>query len=647
MRTDDPLLTAEEKRQLRLRRRRLIITGASTALLLVLVLVSARPASHAIKRWQARRHAEKAFALIEQENWSEAQKEATAAYQLASSEPQAIRAVARFLSCVRQPQGLEFWDRLEKESALTRDDRREEATLALSLGEAARAAQDIDLLMANDGRAATARDWLLAAQLALQRGAPNESRDALQHVYQDATATTREKLQAAVLGLGLASSAPDQGENSTAEAWSRIEQLAQDQDQAGLDALTLLAQRALSGKAETLKSGKLKLNPKTDDSPTNARSSQPITNHPSPITASALADALDAHPLARAPQHLLSVDLRMKNAPNEKEKLIEGAIARWKDGDNVALVALATWLNGKAEFEHELAAIHLARALQTRELFLQHVDALGGLGRWGEIRQLLESERFPLDPVIAHMYLARCYAQLGQQIAAQNNWQRALEQAASEPGKLMTLADYAEKNGATKIAEQACDITLANAPKLRGAWQMKLRLAQREHVTSDIHDVLAAMLKLWPKDTAVQNDEAYCRLLLNSNSRNVEIRNPKTENSSGGTSVSSGSPSDLRPQTSDLRAIEQIAQRLVEREPSSLPHRTLLALVYLKQNRPATALRVYQKLQVPPTALTPSALAVHAAVLRANGNLEGAAQEASQVPRTALLPEEAELISGL
>ena len=60
------------------------------------------------------------------------------------------------------------------------------------------------------------------------------------------------------------------------------------------------------------------------------------------------------------------------------------------------------------------------------------MDALGALGRWDEIDRLLDSERFPLDPVIQHMYLARANAQLGQEAASKNNWQRALEAAADD-----------------------------------------------------------------------------------------------------------------------------------------------------------------------------------------------------------------------
>jgi hypothetical protein len=157
------------------------------------------------------------------------------------------------------------------------------------------------------------------------------------------------------------------------------------------------------------------------------------------------------------------------------------------------------------------------------------------------------------------------------------------------------------------------------------------------------------MLKHWPNDSAIQNDEAYQRLLLAGEEKadKLKAEKLKSDAAGGATAVSSGSASDLQSPISDLRAVEQLAKQLVQRDPASLPHRTLLALVYLKQNRPATALGVYEKLNVPPNALTPSALAVHAAVLKANGNLDDAVKEAAQVPRSALLPEEQALISDL
>ena len=194
-------------------------------------------------------------------------------------------------------------------------------------------------------------------------------------------------------------------------------------------------------------------------------------------------------------------------------------IAQWKNGDASDLLALATWLNGKKEFEKTLNAIPLEKALLGRELFLQYLDALGGLERWSEIKQLLLNDRYPLDPVVQHMYLARCNAQLGEKAAGENNWQRALEAAAGDPGKLITVGEYAEKNGIADVAQPAFDNAAQVSPKLRVAQQGRLRLAQRTGDTNKIHAVLAEMLKIWPNDAAVENDEGYLRLLLMSSNR--------------------------------------------------------------------------------------------------------------------------------
>src|SRR5881392_567415 len=108
------MLTAEELRLRSRRRRRLVVVIMLVLVVALVAVFGGKPIVHSIKAWQARRHAREAFALIDKEQWNDARKEATAAFQLWPNEPQALRAVARFLSRTRQPQALEFWDRLEK-----------------------------------------------------------------------------------------------------------------------------------------------------------------------------------------------------------------------------------------------------------------------------------------------------------------------------------------------------------------------------------------------------------------------------------------------------------------------------------------------------------------------------------------------------
>ena len=111
-RSTDIMLTAAEVEARDRKRRRLLIAAIVLVALVLAAVFGGKPGAHAVKAWQARRHARDAFALMEKEQWNEARKEATAAFQLWPDEPEAIRGGARFLSRTRQPQALEFWDRL-------------------------------------------------------------------------------------------------------------------------------------------------------------------------------------------------------------------------------------------------------------------------------------------------------------------------------------------------------------------------------------------------------------------------------------------------------------------------------------------------------------------------------------------------------
>src|SRR6266478_2678662 len=621
-RAEDFMMTAEELRLRRLKRRRILIVSVALVLLLVAGYFGGRPGINAVKAWQARRHAANAFAYINKQNWTDARKEATAAYQLRPTEPQSLRAVARFLSRTRQPDALEFWQQLEKIAPLTREDRQDEAAVAIMAGETTRAETAVNTLL--ESKEVDPGSWLLAAQLSIQKGMADEAMSALRKTFTHPRATEQQQLQAALLELSLGSGTAGPDERAT-DAWSRIENISKGKSATALDALVLLADRELSRPGGT---GSVPSTSKKDDTEV--------------VPPAGLSHALASHPLARAPQKLLSLDLVDRATPSRHDELIAEGIAQWKDGDSDDLLALATWLSGKTEFQKTLETIPLEKALLSRELFLQYVDALGGLGRWSEIKQLLESERYPLDPVVQLMYLARCNAQLGEKTAAENNWQRALESAGGDVGKLISLGEYAEKNGIVDVAQSAFSAAATEAPKLRAAQQGRLRIAQRSGDTEKIHAILADMLKIWPNDAAVQNDEAYTRLLLLGSSSERGARSDQQGESSELLAPSSDlqtPSSDLQTPSSELQALSALAESLVAKNPRSMPHRTLLALVRLKQNRAADALSVYGNVTVTLGALTSSALAVHAAVLAANGKMEDAKSEAEQIKIDNLLPE--------
>jgi tetratricopeptide (TPR) repeat protein len=610
---DDIMLTDEELRLRRRRRKRLLILAASAAVLILAVVFLGRPTLHFIKAWQARRQAREAMELIEKEQWNDARKKATAAYQLWPNEPEAIRAVARFLSRTRQAQALEFWDRLGDN--LTRADLVDEASVALLAGDDTRAKRAIDALLTGKFEGTKPIDRLLAAQLALRHGAPIEAHESLQKVFNDPAATNREKLQAALIEIAISGGSEAWRE----EGWSWMKRVGEQTDAASLDALTVLAQTLVN---------------------------QEKAPDKFPLTGPELSDKLERHPLARAPQKLLAIDLKIREQKEAKADLIAQAVERWKNAAPEEMAALATWLNGKTEFQRVLDAIPLDKSMLSRDLFLQRLDALGGLGDWREIKNLLDRDTFPLDPVVQKMYLARCNAQLNEKAASENNWQRALESAHGDPQKLLMLAGYAEKNGASEIARAAYDEAAAEAPRLRAAHQGRLRLAETTRDTKKIHGVLAEMLVNWPNDPAVQNDEAYMRLLLLGGTAAVPSSSDAVPSSSDASS-SSPAPDASPAGNEEIEKIEQLARTLVEKEPASLPHRTLLALARLKLGKYSDAMDTYSNIQVARNALTHSVLAIHAAVLAANGKSEDAATELREVDVTRLLPEEAALIAGI
>ena len=634
-RSDDILLTAEELHLRRHKRRIWLVIVLLFVLAIVVTFFGARPASNAIKAWQARRHAGRAFAYIDNAQWNEAQKEAIAGYQLQPGEPQALRAVARFLSRVHQPEALDFWKQLQNRQSLTREDRRDEVNIALAGNDLSVAEVALKDLLTRKDSPASAADWLLAAQVARQKNETNEARKLAQKVLDDSRADERTQFQAVLLTLAIAT--PENTDAASIEAaWARLSKLAEGKTKAALDALVVLAQRALSRPEGTgsVPSSTVVPSPSKEKDDTHHGGQAQV------VPPNDLVRALENHPLAKTPHKLLALDLQMHADPTQRDALISRAIADWKDADAASLVALATWLDGKGEYQRQLDTIPLERALQSRDVFLQHLDALGALDRWSEIKQLLESEHFPLDEVVQRMYIARCNARLGEKTASENNWKRALEAAGGDSGKLMTLAEYAERNGANEMAEVAYATATNESPKLRAAWQGRLRLAQSSGGTKKIHAVLAGMLTIWPNDSAIQNDEAYMRLLLLFLGGTGSVPSGQKDD------THHGGQAQVVPPSEELNGIEHLAEKLVQQNPTSLPHRTLLALARLEQHRPAAAIDVYSNIKVAPNTLSPSALVVHAAVLEANGHHKDAMTEA-QIPPDKLLPEERDLIQGV
>jgi hypothetical protein len=593
---DDLDLTPPEERRARRLRRLLLLALPVVAALAVAVYFAAPPIGGAIKGWQSRRLARQAFGLIERKQWSEADAKARDAYLLRPSEPDAWRAIARLLS--RTGQGtaaLEWWKKVDETHRLTLEDHRDYAAAALAASELPTAAGQIDQLLGQKGGPAPI-DILLAGQLAVRRYDAVLAVDYAERVLADKRTRPYEVLSAAILVLSVTTreSPPH------AAAWKRIEDLARDRgNAASLDALVFLAnQQSLAPlRADT----SLSLGP-------GKGTGQPVTT----MGLLEIADALERHPDARPNHQLLALQLHAQHDPVLTDQYVADAVERFGKGDDETLAALAAWLNSVGRAQKTLDLLPLNRAMQRQDLFLQHINALVALDRWGEVKEVLSSERFPVEPVFQHMYLATARTRLGETTAATNEWQRALE-AANTPEKLLALANYAEQNHVNDIADAAYSAAIKLVPKNRPAYAARLRLALASGHTAAAQAVAAEIVHLWPDDAAAQNEDAYLRLLLGASHSVAE-------------------------------AAERQAQVLVAQEPLNWSARATLGLARLRLGKKKDALAAFRDVRATGSE-PPGALAVRALILAENGYEKGARGDAHNLGAAQLLPEERALIA--
>jgi tetratricopeptide (TPR) repeat protein len=554
----------------------------------ILLLLGGPTGMRMIKGWQARRLADQAREQMDQQEWIKAAKTAQAAFQLRPAEPEVWRALARLLSRTgRGPAAMGWWQKIEQVRPLTLDDRRDFATAAISANELTRAAEQIEAIRAVSGENST-QDLLLSGGLAATRGYNTEALKYAGIVLSKSSSDSSEYLRAAILMFKV--TRPDSPENM--EAANRLVDLARNSRYStSLPALIFLVQQA--GLA------------RENDSP-----SPPIVqlNGPaSPIPWSEVADLLDNHPKAQPYHRILALKIRAQHEPAQADQFLVRAIELSRHADEEALVTLVDWLAARGEFEKILSILPLERAAPRRALLMSHIEALGALGRYAEVREILLTELSALDQTVQHMVLAMARLKLGETVAADNEWQRAMD-FADTTEKLLALAAYAELNKAFDVADAANLRALQRQPKLRPAYLSRLRLAESRGQTAKACDIANEMVQLWPEDTAARVRAIYLRLLLD-------------------------------PSASVAKEAEEEATSLLSLNPLDFAAQTTLALAQLRQGRGAAALA-----SAPQPRPNIPASPVLAAAWAANGWKDEARKELSRLATTRLLPEERELL---
>ena len=552
----------------------------------------ARPTFHAIKGWQARRLAREASQLVEKEDWKNANRKIQDAFQLWYNEPQVWRAEAQLLGRIGQNHNaVRWWQRVADSQPLSVPDRRDYAMAALGARDLTTAEEQVNQLLANNPNPA-APDLVLAGMLASLHNLPNRAVDYGNKVLRDPAAGDKEKIEAA--SVVLSNAATDSADYR--QAYENLVSIGRgdDDDIATLNALTILARQPRPTSSETARNVPL----------------QNAAADGTTMPAIEMAERLDRHHKSRAFHKILALEVRARTDPEQAGHMVDQAIQRFRNGDDETVTRLGTWLYTRGEFEAMLKVLPIERATRSRELFIQRLGALAHLKRYDELEEMLLSEQSVIDPSMQHMFLAVAKTMLGETVASNNEWQRALDEADNLP-KLLALADYAEKNGALETADAAYGRAISKDPGLRAAYHARLRLAETLGETSKAHQLTKEIVRLWPDDTATRVREIYLRLLLNTSA-------------------------------TDARAAEKEINAILSRTPKNEAAATALALARLRQGRVAAALEAAPQ---PGPGVSPSApLAVAWAE---NGWKDLAREEVKKLETVKLLPEERALINGL
>ncbi len=538
---------------------------ALLALLAVIAVTGARPSYHSFKEWRSRDLASQAEASLERGDFSNAVRCAQAAYLMQPFQPAALRAAARVQTALNQRAAFEFWQALAKSDRATADDLRAYVEMGIRLGASEQVRTALQSLV--DSAPADPRNLWLLSRLMHEQG----RRDEAMEFAREALARDPQNSQYRFAIAADQFASPDAAVQRKAKA--TLAELLHDSGGIGLEDAVFLAQ-----------------------------------NDPSRDLLPELLQSLEEHPLSRTSHRLLALRLRLD--PEHRSELLQICVNRYRRGSTEDLAVLAGFLNEQHEFARTIEAVTLDRAIAANTLLMPFLDALGGLDRWPEVREILAKPNLPLPAAFVEAFRARTALKLNDAAAAAVAWRRALQEGSGTPAELAFLAEYAEKSGEYEQASRAYRaLSTAQADSLPTylKWSMFL---QKHGSTEELGGIVKLMADRWPEEPSFRNDLAYLDLLLGHN----------------------------------IEASTHAAEDLVRSAPDLLPFRTTLALAHLRGGRPVPALESFSGRDWDWTKALPGNRAVYAAALAANGYGDEALKQAQAIPLEQLRPEEKQLI---
>lgn len=333
------------------------------------------------------------------------------------------------------------------------------------------------------------------------------------------------------------------------------------------------------------------------------------------VDAGALVQKLRNHPAATAQDQLVSLEVEARAGGKEVPAIISEFVDRMATAPLPDRCFYATWLCSQKGFEEALRLVTEEDALTEREAALVRLEALSGLGRWSDARALLE--KIPdatLPPALRSLFLARCAEELGDPQGASALWglvRRDIRLA--DPDSVAFIARQAEARGQRSIAAAGYRTLSHTEGREREGLGGMLRTLPLDTPADDVVEIYSSLAALDPSNVDALAGATYFRLL-----GRLELEQARAD-----------------------------AAALLEKQPDSIPLRTIAALALLRAGDKAGAAAVLDRplpAEVDWSTQPDRWKAVVIAVLEANGRDASAFR--GILKKENLRPEEFSLLTG-
>ena len=320
-------------------------------------------------------------------------------------------------------------------------------------------------------------------------------------------------------------------------------------------------------------------------------------------------ERLRTHPASTAADELFLAQLLAKSNPDRQSEAVQNLVTRLRARDATLdeRVVAARWLVGLPAHEAVLQLIDETEPATHAGALMVRLDALSGLDRWYECGVLIETHRGgTLPDTLYHLFAARLAATQNDPAAeeAERRQLRQVMQFAELPHVLFA-ARYAESVGWKTEAFAAWRILATDSGARPDALRGQLRNLPPTASAADGFEITEQLLALQPEDPSTRLSNAFFALLAGQN----------------------------------IETSAALAEEFLAADPESIDIRRVAALGRLRTDRAKEGLAI-----LPEENTEPRWQALHAALLRANGQKSAAEKLLPTIDHSTLTPEERALL---